>query len=533
MIRVKVKNNAVNVTSRSAVLIPSRTSELENDSDFQSAAQVSAVVGAEAVLRARADAAAEAEISAAFVKRVAAGELAVFDDGADNVPVAELAAELPYQSGGYTGCTVTRGGKNLLDETAFRAYANWRDDLYPEATTEHYYTTNNNRGFLLALPAGLTYTVSFSVSGSAVPQYFYLCAHNGSDGRLLATFTDTVFRRSAYTFTAEEGTQYYLRMGANATESLFAANMACIDWVQIEAGGRQTGYAPYDTRTYSADWTHLTGGVYGGTWDITSGVLTSTLDENGDALAQPVTYDLDPIVVETRLGNNSVWSDAGAVSVTYRADPGIYLAYYHQTMVKPFELIEKIIVGYSMTTSEPADWATNWTEYFINTGTVREPVYTPLTGETAPAWESGTYYSYDANHTTYAVTRAAEPDGTPYRFNKIRLLAKSMKYGTGNYGGCLIPGNGYDSNKIALYSQALIHKDYDVNCWMELYIENRYLKGCGAYSLGSGANGTLCVFNYRGAALQMDSIDGIYLVPEAGAGRIKSSSTIEIWGVRA
>ncbi|MBQ7485464.1 MAG: hypothetical protein IJT78_02435 [Oscillospiraceae bacterium] len=329
MIRVKVKNNAVNVTSRSAVLIPSRTSELENDSDFQSAAQVSAAVGAEAALRARADAAAEAEISAAFVKRVAAGELAVFDDGADNVPVAELAVELPYQSGGYTGCTVTRGGKNLLDETAFRAYANWRDDLYPEATTEHYYTTNNNRGFLLALPAGLTYTVSFSVSGSAVPKYFYLCAHNGSDGRLLATFTDTVLRRSAYTFTAEEGTQYYLRMGANATESLFAANMACIDWVQIEAGGRQTGYAPYDTRTYSADWTHLTGGVYGGTWDVTSGVLTSTLDENGDALAQPVTYDLDPIAVKTRLGNNSVWSDAGGVSVTYRADPNMVI--YHST----------------------------------------------------------------------------------------------------------------------------------------------------------------------------------------------------------
>lgn len=269
----------------------------------------------------------------AFVQRVSAGEIAAFDDGADHVPVADLTVELPYKSAGYTGCTVTHSGKNLLNETAFQTYSNW-SNLYPDATGQGA-TTNSALGFALPpFTPGNNYTVSFALTGNTVPTYLYLCAYTPDDNEaeVIVAFTGegtgTGLYYTEYTFTAAVNKRYYLRM-TSATAELFAENISCIAWIQVEVGASKTTYTPHTEQTYQSDWTGLSGTIYGGTWDVTSGVLTSTLDENGDALAQPVTYDLDPIAVKTRLGNNSVWSDAGAVSVTYRADPNMVI--YHST----------------------------------------------------------------------------------------------------------------------------------------------------------------------------------------------------------
>ena len=85
-----------------------------------------------------------------------------------------------------------------------------------------------------------------------------------------------------------------------------------------------------------------------------------------------------------------------------------------------YELIEKIIVGYTLTISEPSDWTTNYTNYFRNTGSVKEPVYTAVSGESAPIWESGTYYSYDSEF--YGVVRrTADTDGIPYNFKGLSV----------------------------------------------------------------------------------------------------------------
>ena len=40
-------------------------------------------------------------------------------------------------------------------------------------------------------------------------------------------------------------------------------------------------------------------------------------------------------------------------------------------LYKKYELIEKIVIGYSITTAEPSDWETNYTDYFTNTGTLK------------------------------------------------------------------------------------------------------------------------------------------------------------------
>ena len=86
---------------------------------------------------------------------------------------------------------------------------------------------------------------------------------------------------------------------------------------------------------------------------------------------------------------------------------------------KEFELIEKIIVGYSITTDKPSNWDTNYTDYFINTGTLKEPVYTAVTGDTAPIWEIGVYYSFNENSLINGYSRNKEPDGNKYSFKKF------------------------------------------------------------------------------------------------------------------
>lgn len=55
--------------------------------------------------------------------------------------------------------------------------------------------------------------------------------------------------------------------------------------------------------------------------------------------------------------------------------------------------LEDILYGrtdpvYTLTTSEPADWETNYTSYYTKSG----DVYSPVTGAEAPAWQASTYY---------------------------------------------------------------------------------------------------------------------------------------------
>ena len=93
--------------------------------------------------------------------------------------------------------------------------------------------------------------------------------------------------------------------------------------MQLEVGNTSTGYEPYSGQTYQINWADIAGTIYGGHLDVTTGLLTSTLNENGEELSEPVTYQLTPTEVRTFWGNNTIWADTGDVAVTYRADPTI------------------------------------------------------------------------------------------------------------------------------------------------------------------------------------------------------------------
>ena len=62
---------------------------------------------------------------------------------------------------------------------------------------------------------------------------------------------------------------------------------------------------------------------------------------------------------------------------------------------------------YEVTTAEPADWSTNYTDYFTKAG----DVYTPVTGGSAPTWQANTYYKKTADAVPSVTGKARLPLG--------------------------------------------------------------------------------------------------------------------------
>ena len=89
-----------------------------------------------------------------------------------------------------------------------------------------------------------------------------------------------------------------------------------------------------------------------------------------------------------------------------------------------YELIEKVIIGYSLLTAEPEDFAENYANYYKTNGKARNDkdfAYVALTE--AEPFEAGKYYYKDTAGSNFS--RQTEPDGTPYKFSKMTLLFRT------------------------------------------------------------------------------------------------------------
>ena len=111
-----------------------------------------------------------------------------------------------------------------------------------------------------------------------------------------------------------------------------------------------------DPTVYSITFPTEAGTVYGGSLNVTTGVLTvdraQIASYNGETLpgewisdrdvyaqgttpttgaqvvyelATPVTYQLTPQEIRTLLGTNNIWADTGDTSVGYKADTKLYI----------------------------------------------------------------------------------------------------------------------------------------------------------------------------------------------------------------
>ena len=151
---------------------------------------------------------------------------------------------------GWTGAKVTRTGKNLLDDTGMSV-----------TNTNLKYSVTGATGNGILLKKGASYTVS--CNGTGVVSGIYIRPKN-ANGTLAVAYNKT-FLTYIPEKDVEVGFDFYW---ANASRPSDATHL------QLELGSIATAYEPYAGNTYDVSWQSEAGIVYGGTLDVTNGVLT-------------------------------------------------------------------------------------------------------------------------------------------------------------------------------------------------------------------------------------------------------------------
>lgn len=228
----------------------------------------------------------------AFIVDTSDGAIASFSDGADDIPVKSLMANIELeQSGegdpspsnvrpinGWTSATVMRTGKNLLKN--FRGETVTQDGITFTKNADGSVTVNGtataNTSYLIwnrsqsqvekNLPAG-SYRLSGCPSGVSSEVYMqFQCTRNGE------IVTLAIDRGAGATGTVLSGDslQVTIRVGLGNTLD----NVTF--YPQLELGNITTQYEPYAGEKYSVEWTSGAGEVFGGFLDVSTGVLSVT-----------------------------------------------------------------------------------------------------------------------------------------------------------------------------------------------------------------------------------------------------------------
>ena len=227
---------------------------------------------------------------APIITETVTGAIANFPDGADDIPVADLVVNIePKQSGsgdpspdnirpisGWTGCNVTRAGKNLADISATTETASQNcSKVYENGGVVVTSTGNYGRvGYFIPTTIGSVYTISYKAkyTGSSAPQTLKF-----SDGVQWATPT---YGTTILTTTLTSYTLTFTATSANLFFGIYPNTNGLgitIQDFQLEVGTTATSYEEYiEPTTLTVDWTTEAGTVYGGTLDVTTGLLTVT-----------------------------------------------------------------------------------------------------------------------------------------------------------------------------------------------------------------------------------------------------------------
>ena len=202
------------------------------------------------------------------------GAVANFPDGSANPIVEGIFSIVPNQSGtgdpspsnvrpisGFTGMDVTRIGKNLIPTSL---PSNTINATF--SSTEIVTSAINARTFFLEIPKNTNFIYSCSQRAEIVLGLSNEILSVGDTLTYLATLT----QRDTYSFNS--GNNKYLVVSVTSVamfNSLVEKNC------QIETGSTATSYESYQTpTTKSVTWADSAGTVYGGSLNLTTGVLT-------------------------------------------------------------------------------------------------------------------------------------------------------------------------------------------------------------------------------------------------------------------
>lgn len=247
---------------------------------------------------------------ATVINNTANGAVATFDDGSDGMPMKKLEVEIrPVQSG-----SGTPSSENI------RAISGWDEcDIFVSPTLN----SEDGRTVNVVFPdnAGTVYGGTLDVvNGTLTVKWFAFSYDTAEKIESFGTYTDgrLQIRTTAIPYPKIKGESYQM-----CSHAKFEANAGNIKAATASENVFQC--YPSDNRIFFA-----IPGV-----DTIQGYRDFANEQlnNGTPLtfvsmvnqSKYVTYHLDPVEVNTLLGVNNVWSNAGNVAVEYCADTKLYL----------------------------------------------------------------------------------------------------------------------------------------------------------------------------------------------------------------
>lgn len=206
----------------------------------------------------------------AYPVDTATGAIASFSDGADNIPMKKVTVRIePKQAGtgdpspdnvrpisGWTGAQVARTGVNVWDEEWELGW--YRLGVKIPATdticSKNKIPVSPGKKYYVLTPTPFYYTY-YDINGDFLPMSEY-----DKNGRYATSVSvEITIPANAYYMTFNLGTAY----GATYNHD-----------ISINYPSTDTSYHPYTGNTYPITFPSEAGTVYGGTLDVTNGVLT-------------------------------------------------------------------------------------------------------------------------------------------------------------------------------------------------------------------------------------------------------------------
>ena len=233
------------------------------------------------------------------------------------LPMKNCVVNLEYKSGGYTGLTLKHAGKNIMQNTASSSTPSGiQFDVLSDGRVHASGTASAEVVFFI--PFGDLHGDCYFTgcpSGGGGNKYDAYAWNNAEmhrakqwDGSTnVGTDTGNTFYQVK--ITKNEGLR--LRVYKNAVVDIYFTPMVCA------STETDTTFEAYDGQSYNVNWQSVAGTVYGGTYDMITGVLTSKYASDGTLLSEPDVYELEPQTITARIGTNNMWCGAGTVSAKY------------------------------------------------------------------------------------------------------------------------------------------------------------------------------------------------------------------------